>query len=233
MKLYLVVGLIVLIMITTVYLLKSNEGFYTTYLNSPNMRGIYPTDIGYYYGWSGAPFLYTRPGFLPYNRRRFRRRFYPRFRRPYFAEYFTTGGESERNNGNCVKDCESKLYSYGYPKHGFEKICELETPKDTICNPLGRVDLPMLSPIIPDKNYEIGRWVFLGHGFPIESKNYNKVVNVHQFNIDPSRQLYRFRIEAEGQLIDLDVKSPCEGLVDGYTFYVPELRQKFLLRTTK
>ena len=232
MQLYLVAGLIILIIVTTIYLLKDRENFYTTYVNTPSLKAIYPTDIGYSFGWSGYPFsYYYQPGTLPY-RRHYRRNYRRPYRRP-FSEYFTTGGESERNNGNCVKDCNSKLYSYGYPKHGFEKICELETPKDTICNPLGKVDLPMLSPIIPDRNYEIGRWVFLGHGFPIETKNYNSVVKVQQFNIDPSRQLYRFRIETQCNLIDLDVKSPCEGLVDGYTFYVPELKQKFLLRTEK
>jgi hypothetical protein len=225
---------IIVAVLTTFY--RHKENFYT-YVNTPQVTGIFPTYAGSWTAGPGYPYLYWYPrGYAPYRypyrfRYPFRRRrpFAPRYpyRYPRYLESFKVepfvGADSERNH-SCVTN-DGRPFS-GYPEHGFEPVCGLKFPRDNPGKLPTKLDIPMYTATKNARDYQIGAWVHLGKGFAAD-----QIVDVYQFNIDPARDLYGYGVKtACGQFIELTFDINKYGLEDGYRFHVSELNKTFLLR---
>lgn len=280
MKLVYTILLIVLVLAIIVSVLyKTREGYYNyTYVNSPDVKGIFPTYSGAwggtYYGNFGlpsgygfglpfvrfnynrgyAPYIYPYRSYYPYRSRypyRPNRPFvgtveygtigsYPVEHLEYFEKENFVGADDERNNScigfdgkrNFSQNCVNNKFQYlsGYPRHGFTKVCDLKFPRDIAGKMPSKLDIPMITATKNAKNYEIGRWVHYGKGY---SKNGN--IDVYQFNIDPSRNLYNYKVvdNSCGKEYSIDFQPGVHGMEDGYKFYVPDLDTVFLLRKDK
>ena len=104
--------LALLLLVITFYLVKSKEN-YTTYLITPDLITETPVDIGYWRLGYGQPLPYEDiSGYSPMLEQQ---------------ENFV-GAESEQRIGTCLDDNLQPLE--GYPKHGFEPVCEMTFPKE-------------------------------------------------------------------------------------------------------
>jgi hypothetical protein len=206
--------LVLLLLAITFYLVKSKEN-YTTYLITPDLITETPVDIGYWRLGYGQPLPYEDiSGYSPMLEQQ---------------ENFV-GADSERRTSTCLDDNLQPLE--GYPKHGFEPVCEMTFPKEKAPKIMG-LDIPMRSVAKSDNRYLIGQWVHFGKGYEYGTTG-KEILDVYLFSIDPTRNLYRYAVKTKnGEFYELTFDIERYGLEDGYIFTVEQLNKEFLFRENK
>jgi hypothetical protein len=97
---------------------------------------------------------------------------------------------------------------------------------------------PMLTAVVPEREFKIGQWVRVGVAYSrSEGRNDNKnehptTVEIQQFNIDPVREIYSYRVldPLRGMVYTLDIPRGLNYLENGDEIYVPELGKKLIFK---
>ena len=181
---------------------SSNEGWYptTTYVNTPINTGVYPMRWGQrYYN----PFNWR--GWQP-RRPRYPNRIQNPYRVPYSVPYAPPVlANAGFNPGAPVP--------YGNP-----------VPLESI-RWRGMFG-PMLTSIKSPKDYYIGQWVNAGTAYT-DNPNDFTFVDVEQLNLDPGRDLFRYRVRTkDGQIIPINLQQNHDHLEDGDRFKIQGMEGK-------
>jgi len=206
-----IITILVLLLLSIIFYLMKPKESYTTYLITPDLIAETPVDLGYWRLGYGQPLPYE--DISGYS--------------PMLEQENFIGSNSEQRVGTCLDDNLQPLE--GYPKHGFEPVCEMSFPKQKAPKIMG-LDIPMQSVAKSDEKYLIGQWVHFGKGFSDDKET----VDVYLFSIDPTRNLYRYAVKTKnGEFYELTFDIERYGLEDGYIFTVEQLNKEFLFRQNK
>jgi hypothetical protein len=190
---------------------SSDEGWYptTTYVNTPDQRGIYPTQPNnwwggnYYHRLNWRPWGYHRPGY--YYRRG-----------PVYGDVNTPINYSQPSVSPVLADAGSNPGApvpYGNP-----------VPLESI-RWRGMFG-PMLTSIKSPKDYYLGKWVNAGTAYT-DNPNDFTYVDVEQLNLDPGRDLFSYRVRTkDGQIIPINLRQNHDRLEDGDRFKIQGMEGK-------
>ena len=95
-------------------------------------------------------------------------------------------------------------------------------------NSTNRMFGPMITNVENPKDYLLGEWVHAGIGHT-KNPNDNLIIDVFQLNLDPKRDLYRYKaVNKHGQTLNMNIHPHIDVLEDGDRFTVSGMKDVFI-----
>lgn len=87
---------------------------------------------------------------------------------------------------------------------------------------------PMLTNVDNPKNYLLGEWVHAGTGHT-KNPNDNVIIDVFQLNLDPKRDLYKYKaVNKHGQTLNMNIHPHIDVLENNDRFTVSGMKDVFI-----